>query len=31
VAHAATSEALVPITLVELLLLWRLIVPWSES
>jgi hypothetical protein len=31
VAHIATSEALVPITLAELLLLWRLIVPWSGS
>jgi hypothetical protein len=30
VAHIATSEALVPITLAELLL-WRLIVPWSGS
>jgi hypothetical protein len=29
VAHIATSEALVPITLVEQLLLRRLIVPWS--
>jgi hypothetical protein len=29
VAHLATSEALGPITLAELLLLWRLIVPWS--
>jgi hypothetical protein len=29
-AHIATSEALVPISLVELLLL-GLIVPWSES
>jgi hypothetical protein len=29
VAHIATSEALVSITLVELLLLRRLIVPWS--
>jgi hypothetical protein len=31
VAHIATSEALVPVALVELLLLRRLIVPWSES
>jgi hypothetical protein len=31
VAHIATSEALVPITLAELLLLLRLIVPWSEG
>jgi hypothetical protein len=31
VAHIATSEALVPIALVELLLLRRLIVPWSGS
>jgi hypothetical protein len=31
VAHIATSEALVPITLVKLLLLWRLVVPWSGS
>jgi hypothetical protein len=31
VAHIATSEALVPITLVELLLLRRLIVLWSGS
>jgi hypothetical protein len=31
VAHIATSEALVPIALAELLLLRRLIVPWSES
>jgi hypothetical protein len=31
VAHIATSEALVPIALAELLLLWRLIVPWSGS
>jgi hypothetical protein len=31
VAHIATSEALVPITLAELLLLRRLIVPWSGS
>jgi hypothetical protein len=31
VAHIATSEALVPISLAELLLLRRLIVPWSES
>jgi hypothetical protein len=30
VAHIATSEALVPISLVELLLR-RLIVPWSGS
>jgi hypothetical protein len=30
-AHIATTEALVPISLVELLLLLRLIVPWSES
>jgi hypothetical protein len=30
VAHIATSEALVPIALAELLL-WRLVVPWSES
>jgi hypothetical protein len=29
VAHIATSEALVPISLAELLLLRRLIVPWS--
>jgi hypothetical protein len=29
VAHIATSEALVPISLAELLLMWRLIVPWS--
>jgi hypothetical protein len=29
VAHISTSEALVPISLAELLLLWRLIVPWS--
>ena len=33
VAHIATSEALVPIALAELLLLLllRLIVPWGES
>jgi hypothetical protein len=31
VAHIATSEALVPITLAELLLLRRLIVSWSGS
>jgi hypothetical protein len=31
VAHVATSEALVPIALAELLLLRRLIVPWSRS
>jgi hypothetical protein len=31
VAHIATSEALVPISLAELLLLRRLIVPWSEG
>jgi hypothetical protein len=31
VAHIATSKALVPIALAELLLLWRLIVPWSGS
>jgi hypothetical protein len=31
VAHIATSEALVPIALAELLLLQRLIVPWSGS
>jgi hypothetical protein len=31
VAHITTSEALVPITLAELLLLRRLIVPWSGS
>jgi hypothetical protein len=31
VAHITTSEALVLITLVELLLLQRLIVPWSGS
>jgi hypothetical protein len=31
VAHIATSEALVPIALAELLLLWMLIVPWSGS
>jgi hypothetical protein len=31
VAHIATSEALVPIALAELLLLRRLIVPWGES
>ena len=31
VAHIAASEALVPIALAELLLLWRLIVPWSRS
>jgi hypothetical protein len=30
-AHIATSEALVPISLAELLLLLRLIVPWSRS
>jgi hypothetical protein len=30
VAHIATSEALVPITLTELLLR-RLVVPWSGS
>jgi hypothetical protein len=30
-AHIATSEALVPISLAELLLLLGLIVPWSES
>jgi hypothetical protein len=30
-AHIATSEALVPISLAELLLLRRLIVPWSGS
>jgi hypothetical protein len=30
-AHIATSEALVPISLAELLLLLRLIVPWSGS
>jgi hypothetical protein len=29
VSHIATSESLVPITLAELLLLRRLIVPWS--
>jgi hypothetical protein len=29
-AHIATSEALVPISLAELLLL-GLIIPWSES
>jgi hypothetical protein len=28
-AHIATSEALVSISLAELLMLWRLIVPWS--
>jgi hypothetical protein len=31
VAHIATSEALVPISLAELLLLRRLIVPWSKG
>jgi hypothetical protein len=31
VAHIATSETLVPIALAELLLLQRLIVPWSGS
>jgi hypothetical protein len=31
VAHIATSEALVPISLAELLMLRRLIVPWSGS
>jgi hypothetical protein len=31
VAHIATSKALVPIALAKLLLLRRLIVPWSES
>jgi hypothetical protein len=31
VAHIATSETLVPIALVELLLLRRLIVPWGGS
>jgi hypothetical protein len=31
VAHIATSEALVPIALAELLLLRRLIVSWSGS
>jgi hypothetical protein len=31
VAHIATSEARVPISLAELLLLRRLIVPWSGS
>jgi hypothetical protein len=31
VVHIATSEALVPIALVELLLLRRLILPWSGS
>jgi hypothetical protein len=31
VAHIATSKALVPIALAELLLLRRLIVPWSGS
>jgi hypothetical protein len=31
VTHIATSEALVPISLAELLLLWRLVVPWSGS
>jgi hypothetical protein len=31
VAHIATSEELVPISLAELLLLRRLIVPWSEG
>ena len=30
-AHIATSEALVPISLAELLMLRRLIVPWSRS
>jgi hypothetical protein len=30
-AHIATSEALVPIFLAELMLLQRLIVPWSGS
>jgi hypothetical protein len=30
-AHIATSEALVPISLAELMLLRRLIVPWSGS
>jgi hypothetical protein len=31
VAHIATSETLVPIALAELLLLLRLVVPWSGS
>jgi hypothetical protein len=31
VAHIATSETRVPIALMELLLLRRLIVPWSGS
>jgi hypothetical protein len=31
VAHIATSETFVPIALAELLLLQRLIVPWSGS
>jgi hypothetical protein len=31
VAHIATSEALVPIALAEMLLLRRLIVPWGGS
>jgi hypothetical protein len=31
VAHIATSETLVPIALAKLLLLRRLIVPWSGS
>jgi hypothetical protein len=31
VTHIATSEALVPIALAELLLLLRLVVPWSGS
>jgi hypothetical protein len=31
VTHIATSEELVPIALVELLLLRRLIVPWGRS
>jgi hypothetical protein len=31
VSHIATSETLVPIALAELLLLRRLIVPWSGS
>jgi hypothetical protein len=31
VAHISTSETLVPIALAELLLLWRLIVPWGGS
>jgi hypothetical protein len=30
-AHIATTKALVPISLAELLLLLRLIVPWSGS